>query len=195
MQDKFNNQNSKDFTNNQQLDRFYQISFILLISLILVYQLYLYIEQITSFTRYIVQNPRASYDQKMRTEWKDFYDYMVFVKNVIPEEATVIIPPSNNSQSVYQLLGNISLVRFFLYPRTVINYEQGYDLKEADYLLLLENDKKQYFTTEELSIDKIWVFGETNQEINTDVTDDVFLLESESYQYNGIIKLKKRGEK
>lgn len=70
---------------------------------------------------YVVTHMTNSYDQKMVTEWGDFYKYMVFVKENTPENATIIIPPQ--IAPWWTRSGNALIVRPFLYPRKLIQYE------------------------------------------------------------------------
>lgn len=61
-----------------------------------------------------------SYDEKMYFHWHDFYDYMVFVRNNTPENASIVIPPQH--EPYWSRSGNLFLVRSFLYPRNIIQY-------------------------------------------------------------------------
>jgi len=47
----------------------------------------------------------------------DFAAYMGFLAEVIPEEATVVLPPVE----VDSTLGNVGLMQYFLYPRRITN--------------------------------------------------------------------------
>jgi hypothetical protein len=57
----------------------------------------------------------------MVTQWGDFYKYMVFVKNNTPEDASIVIPPQ--IAPWWTRSGNSLLVKPFLYPRKLIQYE------------------------------------------------------------------------
>jgi len=70
---------------------------------------------------YVASHLSDSYDQKMYSQWGDFYKYMVFVKNNTPENASIIIPPQ--IAPWWTRSGNFFLVRPFLYPRKLIQYE------------------------------------------------------------------------
>lgn len=69
---------------------------------------------------YVFTHLSASYDQKMYYQWHGFYFYMLFIKNNTPENASIVIPPQ--IAPWWTSSGNLSLVRYFLYPRTVIQY-------------------------------------------------------------------------
>jgi hypothetical protein len=47
----------------------------------------------------------------------NFAAYMGFLMDVIPEEATVVLPPVE----IDSTLGNVGLMQFFLYPRRIVN--------------------------------------------------------------------------
>ena len=76
----------------------------------LTYSLPLLIDDLT----FIARNPSFSYDEKMRAQWGDFYDFMCFTRNNTPPEATIVLPTQN---SVWPSLSNRALVNYFLYPR------------------------------------------------------------------------------
>lgn len=69
---------------------------------------------------YILLHLRDSYDQKMFYQWHDFYNYMLFVKTNTPDNASIIIPPQ--IAPWWTRSGNAGLVKYFLYPRTIIQY-------------------------------------------------------------------------
>ena len=83
---------------------------------------------------FMLKNPKASYDQKMELKiGKQFYNYVLFVKNNTPEDSTILIPPFPVWQ--WAQTGNIPYMTYFLYPRTLLNgkeYTPGYDLKKDD---------------------------------------------------------------
>lgn len=91
---------------------------------------------------YVALHLKDTYDQKMRMQWGTYYNYMVFVKQNTPEDATIIVPP--------QILpwvrtGNVALDRYFLYPRKLIQYstEQIPDvasLTKGTYILVSWGD-------------------------------------------------------
>ena len=76
----------------------------------LTYSLPLLIDDLT----FVARNPSFSYDEKMRAQWGDFYDFMCFTRNNTPPEATIVLPTQN---SVWPSLSNRALVNYFLYPR------------------------------------------------------------------------------
>lgn len=97
---------------------------------------------------FVIQNIDMSYDDKMKYTWGGFfYEYMNFIKNNTSENSTIAIPPQ---ESPWLSTGNAGLVRYFLYPRFVIN--GGYDFlpnKKFEYVLIakgewLTDDKSRY---------------------------------------------------
>jgi hypothetical protein len=70
---------------------------------------------------YIFAHPQSSYDQKMHYQWHEFYHYMLFVKNNTSEDASIIIPPQ--LAPWWTSSGNEPLVRYFLFPRNLIQYK------------------------------------------------------------------------
>lgn len=69
---------------------------------------------------YVFLHPTSSYEEKMYYQWGDFYRYMVFVKNNTLENAKIVIPPEQ--EPWVARTGDIQLVRAFLYPRQLIQY-------------------------------------------------------------------------
>ena len=70
---------------------------------------------------YVFTHIGDSYDQKMFFQWGNFYNYMVFVKNNTPENAGIVIPPE--IAPWFTRTGSAQLVRRFLYPRKLIQFE------------------------------------------------------------------------
>ena len=66
---------------------------------------------------FMIRHPLATYDEKMRYGWKDFYDYMLFLKRNTPEDAVIMFPPMINP---WMDVGGGGLIRYFLYPREII---------------------------------------------------------------------------
>lgn len=89
---------------------------------------------------FMVNNPRASYDQKMEEKLgKQFYNYVLFVKENTPEDSTILIPPFPTNP--WPQTGNIPYMTYFLHPRTLLNgeeYSPKYDLEkdDIDYVLI-----------------------------------------------------------
>lgn len=88
---------------------------------------------------FITKHANATYDEKMREKvTEEFYNYVQFVKNYTPDDATILIPPQNFP---WPQTGNIPYMRYFLYPRKLTNSvsdltDSGVDFKELDYVLL-----------------------------------------------------------
>lgn len=98
-----------------------QVSAVLAIYLLVTYAVNSFVATLNSSmlgSWYILSNYNASYDDKMRVVWGDFYTYMSMVKELTPENAIIIHPPQKNP---WQLEGNQFIDRYFLYPRTLVS--------------------------------------------------------------------------
>ncbi|MEM4326289.1 MAG: hypothetical protein QXU40_03230, partial [Candidatus Pacearchaeota archaeon] len=134
----------KDFIFKKILSANFVDFFVMLIIVILIV-LYSYQNSMVAIigalrgTAFILQHIKMSDQEKMRYTWGSlFYDYMNFIKNNTPEDATIVIPPQ---EGPWLSTGNAGLVRYFLYPRFVIN--GGYDYlpnKKFDYVLLAKGE-------------------------------------------------------
>jgi len=85
---------------------------------------------------FMVKHPQATYDEKMRYSWGDFYDYMLFIRKNTNENAIIMHPPM---KSPWSDVGNRGLIRYFLYPRQLIQNltdENAEIDKTADYVML-----------------------------------------------------------
>jgi len=86
---------------------------------------------------FILKNFGLSYDQKMGISiGKVPYDYIMFVKKIIPEDSTVLIPPQGYP---WPQTGNVAYLRYFIYPRKLINGNEKdpkVDLKSLDFVLI-----------------------------------------------------------
>jgi hypothetical protein len=67
---------------------------------------------------YILFHLSDSYDDKMFYEWKIAYQFMMFVKNNTPTDATIVLPPMQDPWLMGS--GNDHFVRAFLYPRKLL---------------------------------------------------------------------------
>ena len=98
---------------------------------------------------YIVSNPLTTYEEKMRHRvGVKFYDYTQFVKDNTLEDAVILIPPQGYP---WPQTGNKFYLRYFLYPRTLVNGEEfkpNADLEsgEVDFVLVVwgESNASQY---------------------------------------------------
>lgn len=84
---------------------------------------------------YILTHLNSSYDSKMQQRWGIYYEYIKFVKENTPDDASILVPPQ---MSPWGSTGNISLDRYFLYPRVLKNggiYGQP-ELNKFDYIMI-----------------------------------------------------------
>ena len=60
----------------------------------------------------------TAYERSARFSFgEEFLNYMQFVAETVPEEATVVIPKEN----VGGALGHIGIMQFFLFPRKIVD--------------------------------------------------------------------------
>lgn len=89
--------------------------------------------------RFIVSNPLASYDDKMRRAVGPvFYNYTKFIVAHTPENASLLMPPQ---AFPWPQTGNGAFLRYFVYPRPLGNGKEFETPEEAgaityDYVLL-----------------------------------------------------------
>ena len=58
----------------------------------------------------------SSYDEKMRSRWGWYYDFISFIKENTPEDANILFPPQSKQ---YPRVGNLGLNSYFLLPRSL----------------------------------------------------------------------------
>lgn len=75
-----------------------------------------------------LHHPHATYDEKMRKDWGNFYDCMKLIQSNTPEDSSIYIPPQAD---VWQMEGNEYLVRYFLYPREIIHFNKIIESKKS----------------------------------------------------------------
>lgn len=116
--------------------RIFSYLFLLSVLYFLLRQLPIVLVQSGVLLRTISTAPTASYDDKMRSHWGDFYDYMVYLKHELPAEGTVLgIPPQTNPWLLY---GNGYLVQSFVYPTRIRNIDfDTEDIELPPYLMQL----------------------------------------------------------
>lgn len=150
---------------------------------------------------YMIKNPLATYKEKMRYGWKDFYDYMTFVDQVTPENAKIMLPPMINP---WWDVGGKGLVRYFLYPRELMQDMEDVNAEidlAADYLLLTwgfgvctENDPPDCYGWPKKIVEAEWIVfkKENSEEVGTKIENIVYDHNDEIYQGAwGVIKIKK----
>ena len=90
--------------------------------------------------KYIARHPLESYEKKMQERVGPiFYDYVQFIKYNTPEDAAILLPPY--PALPWPQTSNDAYMRYFLYPRTLINgkqFEPGLDINKEgiDYILI-----------------------------------------------------------
>lgn len=109
----------------------------------------------------IVSAPFATYDQKMKLSYGDFYVAMRHVQDLTPKDAIIGIPPQENP---WLTEGNGALVQYFIYPRqlTQLNGIDG-KLTPTYYLIAKgswhSDDSNKYgWPKEPIKASRIWEF-------------------------------------
>lgn len=136
---------------------------------------------------FMIKNPLATYDQKMEEKvGKQFYDYVMFVKENTPEDAKILIPPF--PAYPWPQTGNVPYIRYFLYPRVLLNgeeYSPAYDLKKEgiDYVLVVWG--------ETVATSGSYTHGWPKFDVNADGiiywrSDNNITIKKENYNYNNV---------
>lgn len=148
---------------------------------------------------FMANKPFASYDDKMREAVGPiFYNHILFVKDYVPEEARILIPPQGFP---WPQSGNLSYTRYFLFPRKLANgkeYDPNHDYVEEDidYVLLTWGET----TTTQYGFTHTWPKFDVPAERIMYYSEDSQVIEIEgNYNYKdylgkkvwGIIKVKK----
>lgn len=127
---------------NKSRNVVYKVLIISLIASSFVINMYAIGKDAAVTDSYVFSHLKSSYDEKMFSQWGDFYNLMTFVKNNTPSDSTIIIPPQI---SPWLSTGNLSLVRYFLYPRNLFQYqtEEIPDIKSfpaGTYILISQGE-------------------------------------------------------
>ena len=83
-----------------------------------------------------MQIPAKNDEEKNEAGWGTIYLYAQMLKQATPEDAVIAMPPAQNH---WLYSGNIVLMRYFLYPRTLVNVKET-----ADPSTLLELPDQEY---------------------------------------------------
>lgn len=168
--------------------------FLLLIALLLILALQIKISYPKQEIAFIKRNLNLTYDQKMGVKQGiDLYRYLLFLKNNLPQNATVLIPPMKYP---WPYTGNGGYMLYFLYPRKIVSLTFDNKIPEGvTYSLMLPNDNGEI-----LEQNKAWPpFKIDSKKIiylneNTNLPETVFVnydpLDSRNINSRGIIELK-----
>jgi len=118
---------------------------VILTSLLVVYSTTNIINDFTYFyssTVEMLKNTKLTHDEKynymMQRKYGYFYDYISIVKEIIPEDSSIILPPQKNP---WQFEGNQKLVRYFLFPRTIYSAHETVQPEKVDYIVVAWGSK------------------------------------------------------
>jgi hypothetical protein len=124
------------------LNKFFYRNFlsISLISLIAIFGLTNFVTDVSDFLPNLILivktenlNKDTKYAYIMQAKYGYYYDYMEFVKTIVPENSSILIPPQINP---WQFEGNQRLDRYFLYPRTLYSTGEVNLPGNYDYILI-----------------------------------------------------------
>lgn len=97
-------------------------------------------EDVSLLSKYFVDfmktasmSKEEKYNYVMRSNYGYYFDYMEFVKSVVPSSSSILLPPQKNP---WQLEGNQCLDRYFLYPRVLYSQYDQHLSNEYDYVLI-----------------------------------------------------------
>ena len=148
-----------------------------------------------------MQSPAQSDDEKNEVGWGTIYQYAKMLKNATPEDAIIAMPPAQNH---WLYSGNIVLMRYFLYPRTLVNVKETANTstlhelpsQNYDYVALVwgesnERDQSPYGWPK-TSIDAEYI---DYFDLNTNTTNRVVTTQYQFRELNeqlwGVIKVRK----
>jgi hypothetical protein len=148
-----------------------------------------------------MQSPAQSDDEKNEVGWGTIYQYAKMLKNATPEDAVIAMPPAQNH---WLYSGNIVLMRYFLYPRTLVNVKETTDTstlhelpsQNYDYVALVwgesnERDQSPYgWPKTSISAEYIDYFDLSTNTINRVVTTQYQFRELNEPLW-GVIKVRK----
>ena len=135
----------------EEILRFPRASLILGLSLFLILGYYILdnstrtFRNLISTTTFIVSHPNLTDSEKNTKNWGFLYTYLQFIITYTPKNAVIAFPPA---QDHWLFTGNSVLMRYFLYPRTVLsvketnNPETLYELspKSYDYVAVIRGE-------------------------------------------------------
>jgi hypothetical protein len=84
----------------------------------------------------MLRNSNRTYSEKMKKSWGIYYDYMIFVQKLTPNDSVILIPPMRDC---WLREGNPFVSWYFLYPRKLVgSKEQNLNLAGIDYIMITE---------------------------------------------------------
>ena len=121
-----------------------QILFLLLLlPIIFVNYQSIYSYNLTKRLSFMVKHPFASNQEKLAQELDTgiyhnrFFEFTNFIKALTPEHSKILLPPQ---ESPWQEFGNRGFMRYFLYPRTLVNGKANIppeNFSDYDYVIIV----------------------------------------------------------
>jgi len=117
---------------------FQRLRFILMVVVFIVIFIAHIQGEIRIISKHLIQDfgdINVSYDEKMRKRWGWYYDFICFIKENTPEDASILFPPQS---SAYPRIGNLGLNDYFLLPRGLYHGNQKTlrNLKSPAYVVV-----------------------------------------------------------
>lgn len=108
------------------------------------------------------------YDYMMNIKYGYFYQYIKFIKSVVPENSSILLPPQKNP---WQYEGNQRLSRFFLYPRTLYSAHEQKLPKDIEYIEIAwgsqdfkpDSDNEYGWPKEKIKASKVYIYDFKSQ--------------------------------
>ena len=100
----------------------------------------------------------------MKVKYGYYYDYINFVKQIVPENSSILLPPQENP---WQNEGNQRLSRYFLYPRTIYSAHESNLPEDISYIVIAwgspdfspKNGKSYGWPKERIEASKIYIYN------------------------------------
>lgn len=115
----------------------------------------------------VVTDPLATYDQKLSRVYPGFYPTMMEIVRLTKDDSTIFIPPQSNP---WELEGNAAMVRYFVYPRKVVNLGDTLFVPKVDgsaYVLVSKGSAKARTTTHDYGWPKSTWTGKNAWKLNS----------------------------
>ncbi len=118
---------------------------------------------VLSFANFSKSNIEKT-DVIMKVKYGYYYDYVKFVKQIVPENASILLPPQENP---WQNEGNQRLTRYFLYPRTIYSAHESNLPEDISYIVIAwgspdfppKNGKSYGWPKERIEASKIYIYN------------------------------------
>jgi len=116
------------------------------------------------------KNSLEKMDIMMKIKYGYYYDYIKFVKQVVPENSSLLLPPQENP---WQNEGNQRLTRYFLYPRIIYSAHESNLPQDISYIVIAwgspdfppKSGKSYGWPKERIEASKIYIYNFENKSV------------------------------